>query len=59
MICINVNQNKRREQKNIINNIPLECFTLSEEFNKNRLTEIVELLCLEYLNAQEKKSINQ
>ena len=38
-------------------NIPLKCFTLSEEPNKNRFTEIVKLLCLKYLNAQEEKRV--
>ncbi|KYN43243.1 hypothetical protein ALC56_02305 [Trachymyrmex septentrionalis] len=47
----------KREKRADKDNVPLECFTLSEEPNKNRLTGIVKLLRLEHLNAQEEQSV--
>jgi len=34
-----------------------ECLIVSEESKKNKLTEIIRLLCLEHLNTQERKSV--
>jgi len=48
----------KQKEKAENDKISLERFTLSEKPNKNKLIEIVELLPLEYLNAQEKSVIN-
>jgi len=37
--------------------ISYECLVVSEELKKNKLTEIIGLLCLEHLNIQERKSV--
>jgi len=47
----------KRETKTEKDNVPLECFILSEEPNMNRLTGIVKLLRLEHLNAQEEQNV--
>ncbi|KYN29284.1 hypothetical protein ALC57_01287 [Trachymyrmex cornetzi] len=48
---------KEKTEEELSNDITRECFALSEKPNKNRLTEIVELLRLEHLNTQEKGNI--
>jgi len=48
---------KEKESNNNMKDISHECFILSEESKKDRLTEITELLRLEHLNTQEKKNV--
>jgi len=48
---------RKEEESNDMKDISHECFILSEEPKKIRLTEITELLRLEHLDTQEKKSV--
>jgi len=52
-------KSKRKEEKlnNNVKSISHECFILSEEPKKDRLSEITELLRLEHLDTQEKRSV--
>ncbi|KYN23115.1 hypothetical protein ALC57_04900 [Trachymyrmex cornetzi] len=53
-MCKRKSKQKEEAEKD---NVSLECFTLTEEPNENRHTEIVELLRLEHLNEREEKNI--
>jgi len=48
---------RKKKESNDMKDISHECFILSEEPKKNRLTEITELLRLEHLNTQDRKSV--
>jgi len=52
-------KSKRKEEKsnNNMKDILHECLLLSEESERDRLTEITELLRLEYLDTQEKENV--
>jgi len=52
-------KSKHKEEKlnNNVKNTSHECFILSEEPKKDRLSEITELLRLEHLDTQEKRSV--
>jgi len=48
---------KKGESNDSMKDISHECFILSEEPKKDRLTEITKLLRLEHLDTQEKKNV--